>query len=91
MKRVHHINIKNDRGEVYCCLRNKVVPLDEEQLTSFCKGCSMFAGTAGGQGVECIWNDMRSIGSPCLITDPVSELKQNQTRQVRLRTVSPAM
>ncbi|TBL80690.1 hypothetical protein [Paenibacillus thalictri] len=77
-----HINLRNKDGLVYCCLRNKVVQLDDQQERQFCSQCKMYAGPADGQGVECIWEDMRDIGSPYTAVDPYEEFKQNQKRKI---------
>ncbi|WP_248928448.1 hypothetical protein [Paenibacillus hamazuiensis] len=82
MPEINHINLKNAEGLVYCCLRNKLVKLDEEQEQTFCKMCKMYAGPAGGRGVECVWEDMRDVGNPHVVTDPHEEFKMNQMRQV---------
>lgn len=82
MKTVNHINYMDQEGQVYCCLRNKVVKLDEQQREQFCKGCSMFAGHADGRGVECVWEDSRHISEPFIVLDPTKEFIRNQVRHV---------
>lgn len=42
----------------------------------------MFGGNAEGKGVECIWEDMRSVSDPYVVTDPILEFIKNQTRIV---------
>jgi len=85
---IRHINLKNTNGEVYCCLRNKVVSLNEEQMSRFCRGCPMFAGTAEGKGVECVWEDVRDVSNPLVVHDPVREFISNQHRKVAARDSS---
>jgi hypothetical protein len=79
---VTHVNYTDQDGQIYCCLRNKIVKLDQLQREQFCQGCKMFGGTANGQGVECVWEDMRNVSEPHIVHDPVSEFIMNQTRAV---------
>lgn len=44
---INHVNYANEIGNVYCCLRNKVVELNQFQIDNFCSGCKMFKG--GGE------------------------------------------
>ena len=82
MAQIKHINIADESGQVYCCLRNKVVKLDKEQKKGFCGSCRMYAGDAGGQGVECVWEDLRHVQNPYVVRNPVAELLSNQTKQI---------
>jgi len=82
---MNHVNIKSKDGQVYCCMRNKIVNFNEQQLTSYCVGCKMFGGTAQGKGVECFWNDLRGEHT-LIITDPEHEFAYNQTRSVVITT-----
>ncbi|MCS7464750.1 hypothetical protein N0M98_32200 [Paenibacillus doosanensis] len=82
MGMINHINYMDQDGHIYCCLRNKVVKLDEQQKEKFCKGCSMFAGTAEGKGVECLWEDARTANDPWIADDPRREFLKNQIRHV---------
>ncbi|MEK8132194.1 hypothetical protein WMW72_30275 [Paenibacillus filicis] len=82
MQPVHHRNLKDESGRIYCCLRNKVVKLDDRQEHEFCRGCSMFAGDAEGQGVDCVWEDLRPVASPYVVRDPAKEWLSNQTRHI---------
>lgn len=82
MSVITHINYTDQDGQIYCCLRNKVVKLDEEQTARFCQGCKMYAGDAGGKGVSCVWEDVRRVAEPHVVTDPVMEFIKNQTRSV---------
>lgn len=82
MSVIKHVNYTNQDGKIYCCLRNKVVKLDAEQKTRFCQSCKMFAGDAGGQGVECVWDDLRGVSDPFPVTDPIVEFIRNQARAV---------
>ncbi|MFB7816230.1 hypothetical protein ACFC0X_18900 [Paenibacillus chitinolyticus] len=84
MTPIHHINYRNEHNEVYCCLRNKVVELDDRQKNDFCSGCQMFAGFAGGKGVECEWEDMRDVPNPMRVFDPMKEFMSNQIRKIEL-------
>ena len=84
MKTINHVNYKDQDGNIYCCLRNKIVKLDDQQRQTFCNGCSMFAGTAGGKGVECMWDDMRNVDDPHIVTDPLQEFFRNQVRHVSM-------
>jgi molybdenum cofactor biosynthesis enzyme MoaA len=82
MRLVTHVNYTDQDGQIYCCLRNKVVKLDAVQHKRFCEGCKMFAGTAKGRGVECVWQDMRNVSEPHIVDDPIGEYIMNQTRAV---------
>lgn len=82
MALIVHVNIRNPKNEVYCCLRNKVVKLDTQQKDQFCSGCKMFAGDADGQGVSCLWDDARDVSDPHIAVNPAEEFASNQVRQV---------
>jgi hypothetical protein len=82
MRLVTHVNYTDQDGQIYCCLRNKVVKLDAEQRKQFCQACKMFAGSAKGRGVECVWKDMRHVSEPYIVHDPIREYIMNQTRAV---------
>lgn len=85
MTYINHINLKNEDGQVYCCMRNRVVEFDKDQLLTYCVSCKMFGGTARGQGVECFWDDMRGRGMDLMvITDPQHELTQLQSRKINI-------
>ena len=77
---IRHINLADKEGKIYCCLRNKVVLLDEEQRSRFCAGCRMYAGNAGGLGVECLWQDSRPLADPYVAVDPAAEFLSNQKK-----------
>lgn len=81
MRLVTHMNYKDQDGQIYCCMRNKVVQLDDVQK-QFCQDCRMFAGTAKEQGVKCVWDDMRNVSDPHIVRDPVHEFIMNQTRTI---------
>lgn len=82
MKLVTHMNYKDRDGQIYCCLRNKVVKLDDVQREQFCQVCKMFAGPAKDQGVECVWEDMRNVGDLHVVYEPIREFSMNQTRAI---------
>lgn len=83
MNLVTHTNYKNQDGHIYCCLRNKVVELNQQQQEQFCQGCKMFGGMVGdGQGVNCIWEDLRNVSNPHIAHDPIREFNKNQTRYI---------
>ncbi|CAG7646248.1 hypothetical protein ACFQI7_23490 [Paenibacillus allorhizosphaerae] len=82
MKPVLHINMADEGGKVYCCLRNRVVNLNEAQKTKYCSGCGMFAGFAGDLGVECLWEDVRLVNDPHIAADPMAEFTSNQIKPV---------
>jgi hypothetical protein len=79
---IRHHNFCNENGEIYCCLRNRVVQLDGEQLRRFCQGCGMFAGTMPDVGVSCDWEELGDVADPHLARDPWNEFKRNQIKQV---------
>lgn len=81
---INHINVADAEGKVYCCLRNRIVCLDEEHKNKFCSGCKMYNGNAGGGGVECIWDDIREAdANQVIVTDPAREWASNQMRRVQ--------
>ncbi|MFP4974254.1 hypothetical protein ACE6ED_02530 [Paenibacillus sp. CN-4] len=82
---IHHINYKTENNQVYCCMRNKIVTLTEDQLAGFCVGCKMFGGTALGQGVECFWNDSEDVPNPHHVHEPEREFRRLQTRTAGVR------
>ncbi|MFD0679181.1 MULTISPECIES: hypothetical protein [unclassified Paenibacillus] len=83
MNLVTHNNYKNQDGHIYCCLRNKVVELNKQQEEQFCQGCKMFGGMiAGGQGVTCVWEDLRNVNQPHVVYDPIHEFNKNQKRYI---------
>jgi hypothetical protein len=82
MPMTRHDNYRSEKGEVYCCLRNRIVLLNAAQLSSFCAGCRMFAGDLDGFGVSCYWDDSADIADPHIAFDPRSEFKRNQIKQV---------
>ncbi|MCZ8523531.1 MULTISPECIES: hypothetical protein [Paenibacillus] len=84
MRQINHVNLTDTNGKIYCCLRNKIVSLDESQKQNFCGGCKMFAGDAGGRGVECVWDDARPVSNPHTVNNPFTEMLSNQARRVNL-------
>ncbi|WP_409342701.1 hypothetical protein [Paenibacillus sp. MBLB4367] len=85
MTMINHINMADENGRVYCCLRNKVVTLDAKHTKTFCGGCKMYRGDAGGQGVECAWDDARGVSEPYRVSNPQEEWLSNQYRKVKQR------
>jgi hypothetical protein len=84
MPMINHINLSDANGQVYCCLRNRIVAFDQNHQGKFCKGCRMYNGNAGGSGVECLWDDIRETEADCMVvTDPVQEWLSNQQRRVQ--------
>lgn len=79
---IRHHNYRSESGEIYCCLRNRVVKLDDEQLQRFCEGCGMFAGMMPDVGVSCEWDDLGDVSDPHRAPDPWEEFKRNQIKQV---------
>lgn len=93
---INHINLPDTMGQVYCCLRNRVVRYDAGHRARFCGNCKMFNGTAGGCGVECLWDDSRAEAAvsksgetgaaeyACVVvTDPVAEWAAHQKKRVQ--------
>lgn len=91
MALITHVNVCNADGEIYCCLRNKIVKLDATQQKDFCQGCKMFAGNAEnyGRGVSCVWEDLRIVSNPHIAKDPLEEFANNQIKEVP--TEGPAL
>lgn len=83
MPMINHENIADSNERIYCCLRNKVVSLDDAHKTAFCGSCKMYRGDAGGAGVECAWDDARDITEPYRVADPYAEWRSNQKRKVK--------
>ncbi|MCS7460226.1 hypothetical protein N0M98_08735 [Paenibacillus doosanensis] len=81
---VDHMNYANAAGNVYCCLRNKVVSLDDAQLKTYCQGCKMFRGAEPGKSVQCYWNDSRDVSDPHIVYEPQLEFKSMQKRKLRI-------
>ncbi|WP_040949937.1 hypothetical protein [Gorillibacterium massiliense] len=84
MTMITHINLENSETEVYCCLRNRIIRLDDQHKHQFCAGCKMFRGEAGGRGVECRWDDPRNLPDPYVVTSPQDEWQSNQERKIQL-------
>lgn len=82
MTKILHHNVRSEQNEVYCCMRNRVVKLDEQQLEQFCRVCRMFAGELAEGGVACEWDDPRNVSNPHLASDPWEEFMRNQEKQV---------
>lgn len=82
MTMVNHQNIANEQNQVYCCLRNKLVQADMDHKTQFCAGCQMYQGNAGGVGIECRWEDLRTDAPQLVIQDAVAEWIYNQKKLV---------
>lgn len=81
---INHINLTDANGQVYCCLRNRIVQYDQTHRDKFCSGCKMYNGNAGGSGVECLWDDIRETESDSrVVTDPAQEWATNQKRRVQ--------
>ncbi|MCZ8511315.1 hypothetical protein O9H85_02450 [Paenibacillus filicis] len=76
----NHMNLAKE-GQVYCCLRNKIVPLNGEQVEAYCSGCPMNKGVEPGKFANCYWNDARPIKSPHWVIDPRVEYISMQTRK----------
>lgn len=84
MPLINHLNLSDSNSRVYCCLRNRVVLLDDAHKETYCALCGMFNGDAGGGGVECLWDDMRETeGSTVVVEDPYREWASNQVRKVK--------
>ncbi|TVY06716.1 hypothetical protein [Paenibacillus cremeus] len=77
---VTHVNHVTKYGSIYCCLRNKVVPLNDYQISHYCSGCKMNQGVEQGDKVQCYWNDVRNISNPHIVYDPQTEFKRMQAR-----------
>ncbi|OXM85947.1 hypothetical protein [Paenibacillus rigui] len=86
MSYVNHLNYANKNGNVYCCLRNKIVQLGEEQVSNYCRGCTMFNGVdAQYTHVQCFWNDSREPQDEevHVVHDPQLEFMSMQSRDIR--------
>ncbi|GAB2671219.1 hypothetical protein ACFQWB_13645 [Paenibacillus thermoaerophilus] len=83
MPRSRHHNQANEDGQIYCCLRNRIVKLDEKQKQEYCGKCPMFRDWLES-GVVCEWEDARGLPDPHIAIDPVQEFRDNQKRKVPL-------
>ncbi|WP_438445936.1 hypothetical protein [Gorillibacterium sp. sgz5001074] len=81
---ITHMNYTNEEGNVYCCLRNKVVPLNPAQTLLYCSSCTMFKGLYKKK-VNCRWQDPRDLQDPHAILDPYLEYRSMQQRSVDKR------
>lgn len=71
---VNHVNYPNDKAQIYCRAKNKIITLDSQgEFWKTCQSCPMFAGDYQGLGVECIWKD-DSDGYSEYVSNPVKEL-----------------
>ncbi|MFE5323935.1 hypothetical protein ACFQ88_35195 [Paenibacillus sp. NPDC056579] len=84
MTYINHVHYANMQGNVYCCLRNKIVPLNESQIKDYCQGCTMFRGGEAGKSVQCYWNDVRDVQDPHEVYEPQMEFKSMQKRKFLL-------
>lgn len=75
MPKYNHINIADQFGNVYCRKLDKVVELSHSHSEYHCSGCPMFAGSAQGNGVECLWFDPRKLQEPYVVKNPVREFQ----------------
>lgn len=84
MTHINHINLANTTGNVYCCLRNKIVRLNESQIADYCSGCKMNRGAESGKSVQCHWNDVRDVTDPYIVVDPQLEFISMQNRKLMI-------
>lgn len=61
-----HLNYPNEKGQVYCRDKHKILPLDFQR----CGKCRLLSGGAQGNGVECYYEDVYWDGA----VSPESEL-----------------
>lgn len=81
---INHVNLPDGNGNIYCCLRNRIVRLEAGHTERYCRGCRMYNGDAGGTGVECLWDDIRETESDqVVVTDPREEWVSNQKKSFR--------
>lgn len=81
---VNHVNIADGKGQVYCCLRNRVVDLTKEHRQTYCGCCKMFNGDADGQGVECLWDDALAAQDEIIARNPYQEWVLQQMKHTIL-------
>lgn len=56
--KVNHINIPDEKSNIFCKRINSIIHLDKAgKFWRTCKKCPMLAGTAQGEGVECLYED----------------------------------
>ena len=73
-KLVNHINYPDNKSQIYCRRKNKIISLDKNgEFWNTCQSCPMFSGDYQGQGVECSWND-DSESYSVYVSNPVKEL-----------------
>lgn len=82
MKPINHLNyFMGTAMKFYCERRARVVILDAEEdfLYDNCGGCSMFAGSLQGEGVECTYPDISDGGlDPIIVRDPEKFMARRQ-------------
>lgn len=87
MALITHMNLTNEDGNVYCCLRNKIVLLNDLQVLNYCSSCTMNKGLQRGKSVNCIWDDLRDVKNPHIVFDPNLEYKSMQQRKSDTRAI----
>lgn len=78
---INHVNLIDEAGKIYCRKLDRPVVFDEYHVSDQCNNCSMFNGTAQGQGVECEWADSRPVGNPHIVTNAMEEFLDIQNHQ----------
>ncbi len=55
---LHHINLTDANGNVYCHAHHEIMPLDGQHISEYCWNCPLLAGFPGqGTGVDCLYID----------------------------------
>ena len=56
--KVNHINLPDDKSNIFCKRINGIIHLDQSgKFWKTCRKCTMFNGSAQGEGVECLYDD----------------------------------
>lgn len=69
---VNHINYPDDANRIFCRRLNKIITLDAEgKFWGTCIQCRLFNGDYQGQGVECLYDDVKDASG--YSSDPAKE------------------
>ena len=75
--KVNHINIPDDKANIFCKRINSIIHLDKGgKFWRTCRKCPMFNGTYQGEGVECMWDDNATKDVVSYVIYPEMELRK---------------
>jgi hypothetical protein len=91
MAYIQHMNHTNANGAVYCCLRNRLVTLNQLQILNYCSSCKMHNGNEEGNNVVCVWDDHREVNNPHVVVDPFLEYQMMQRNHLEISLQKKSM